>query len=178
MAVVSRPIKTSRRITPPGGVRSALSSWRTAALAYLLLLILGYLLITPLIGWGQQRLDDLRYGFPRTRQIDGFVGHGEEGGTPTHLMALNLHRQVSILEIPGGDTAKVQVLPGPYLVGADGENVVPHLSLQDINGDGQADLLLQVREEVVVYINENGSFRFMTPAERARLVSPGAHQGP
>jgi hypothetical protein len=140
----------------------------------MLLLVLGYLLITPVIGWGQRRLDDLRYGFPRTTQIDGFVGHGEQGGAPTHLIALNLHRQVSILELPGGDIGKVQVLAGPYLVGADGENVTPHLSLQDIDGDGLVDLLLQVREEIVVYINDNGSFRLITPAERARLAPPEA----
>jgi hypothetical protein len=174
MAVISRPTKTSRRTALPGGLRPALSLWRTTALAYLMLLFLGYLLITPVIGWGQRRLDTMRYGFPRTTQIDGFVGHGEEGGEPTHLIALNLNRQVSILEIAGGDSAKVRALPGPYLVGADGGYVVPYLSLRDLNGDGQADLLLQVREEIVVYINENGSFRLMTPAERARLVTPEA----
>jgi len=174
MAVVSRPLKLSRRIALPGGVRPAPSSWWTTALIYLLLLVLGYLLITPIIGWSQRRLDDIRYGFPRTTQIDGFVGHGEEGGMPTHLIALNLDRQVSILELPGGDTGKVQVLIGPYLVGADGENVTPYLSLQDMNDDGQVDLLLQVREEIVVYINDNGSFRFITPAERARLAPPEA----
>ncbi|HEU5102857.1 MAG TPA: VCBS repeat-containing protein [Roseiflexaceae bacterium] len=171
MAVVSRPIKHSRRIALPGGVRPA-PSWWTTALIYILLLVLGYLLITPIIGWGQRRLDDMRYGFPRTTQIDGFVGHGEQGGIPTHLIALNLQRQVSILEIPGGDTGKVRALVGPYLVGADGENVTPFLSLQDMNGDGQTDLLLQVREEIVVYINDTGSFRLITPAERARLVPP------
>ena len=174
MAVVSRPMKSSRRIALPGGVRPTLSSWLTTALVYLLVLIVGYLLLTPVFAWGQRRLDDLRYGFPRATQIDGFVGHGEEGGEPTHLMALNLRGQVSILEIPGGDTEKLRALPGPYLVGADGPYVAPLLALEDMNGDGQADLLLQVREEIVVYVNENGSFRLMTPAERARLAPSGA----
>ena len=177
MAVISRPTGNSRRTVLPGGVRQALSSWRTAALTYVLLLVLGYLLLTPAFTWGQRRLDDLRYGLPRVTQLDGFVGHGEASGEPTHLIALNLHGQISILEIPGGDPAKVQAIAGPYLVGADGQYVVPHLSLADANGDGQADLLLQVREEIVVYINENGTFRLITPAERARLASPGA-RGP
>jgi hypothetical protein len=175
-AVVSRPTKTSRRIALAGGVRQALSSWWMAALAYVLLLVLGYLLLTPVFTWGQRRLDDLRYGFPRATQLDYFVGHGEESGDPTHLIALNLRGQVSILEIPGGDPTKARAFAGPYLVGADGPYVVPHLSLADANGDGQADLLLQVREEIVVYINENGTFRLITPAERARLASPGAHK--
>jgi hypothetical protein len=176
MAVVSRPARNSRRITLAGAVRQALSSWWAAALIYLLLLVLGYLLLTPAFAWGQRRLDDMRYGFPRTTQIGGLVGHDEAGGEPTHLMALNLRGQISILELPGGDPAKTRAIVGPYLVGADGPYVVPHLSLQDVSGDGQVDLLLQVREETVVYINDNGTFRLITPAERARLVSPEAHQ--
>jgi hypothetical protein len=176
MAVISRPTRNSRRTALTGGVRQALSSWWAVALAYLLLLVLGYLLLTPVFAWGQRRLDDLRYGFPRATQLDGLVGHDEAAGEPTHLMALNLRGQVSILEIPGGDPAKTRAIVGPYLVGADGPYIVPHLSLEDINGDGQVDLLLQVREEIVVYINENGTFRLITPAERARLASPGAHR--
>jgi hypothetical protein len=174
MAVVSRPIRNSRRTVFPSGVRQALASWWTTALAYMLLLVLGYLLLTPAFDWGQRRLDDLRYGFPRVTQLDGFVGHGEESGLPTHLIALNLRGQISILEIPGGDAAKVQTLAGPYLFGADGQYVVPHLSLADANGDEQADLLLQVREEIIVYMNDNGTFRLITAAERARLASPEA----
>jgi hypothetical protein len=158
-------------------MRGALPSWGMAALTYLLLLLLGYLLLTPVLAWGQRRLDDVRYGYPRTTQIDGFVGHNEAGGEPSHLIAINLRRQISVLEIPGGDTSKVQVLPGPYLVGADGEYTVPRLSLEDLTGDGNVDLLLHVRDEVVVYVNDNGSFRLMTPAERAQLAAAVA-RGP
>jgi hypothetical protein len=174
MAVVSRPLKNLRRIAPSRGVRPTLSSWLATALIYLLALVLGYLLLSPVFTWGQRRLDDLRYGFPRATQLAGLVGHGEESGEPTYLMALNLHGQVSILEVPGGDTEKLRALPGPYLVGADGAYVVPHLALEDVTGDGQPDLLLRVRDEIVVYVNENGSFRLITPAERARLAPPEA----
>jgi hypothetical protein len=174
MAVVSRPTRNSRRISPASGMRQALSSWWAAALTYLLLLVLGYLLLTPVFAWGQRQLDDLRYGFPRTTHLDGLIGHDEAGGESTHLIALNLRGQISILELPGGDPAKARAIVGPYLVGADGAYVVPHLSLEDVSDDGQLDLLLQVREEIVVYINENGTFRLMTPAERAQLVAPEA----
>ena len=174
MAVVSRSKRNSRRIALPRGVRQALSSFGTAALTYLLLLVLGYFLLTPVFDWGQRRLDDMRYGFPRATHLDGFVGHGEAEDQPTHLIALNLRGQISLLEIPGGDAAKVQALAGPYLIGADGQYVVPYLSLADANDDGQPDLLLQVREELIVYMNENGTFRLITPEERARLASPEA----
>jgi hypothetical protein len=175
MAAVAQPMQTAPRSAPSSRERQARSSRRMTALAYLLLLVLGYLLLTPVVTWGQRRLDDLRYSFPRTTQLDGFVGHGEESGDPTHLMALNLRGQINILELPGSDPAQARTLAGPYLVGADGPYVVPYLSLADVNGDGHADLLLLVREEVVVYVNEHGTFRLITPAERARLVLPEAH---
>jgi hypothetical protein len=172
MAVISRPIDGSRRAL--GAARRALASGWTSALAYVLLLVLGYALLTPVFGWGQRKVDDLRYGYPRVTQVEGFVGHAEEAGAPTHLMALNLHGQVSIVEIPGGDAAQVRAIPGPYLVGADGRYVVPHLSLRDLTGDGRAELLLRVRDEVVVYVSDNGVFRVMTPAERSQLVASEA----
>jgi hypothetical protein len=173
MAVVSRPMRSDRRAALIGGVRRVLASGWQAVLAYVLLLVLGYALLTPVFTWGQRRVDDLRYGYPRTTQIEGFVGHAEKGA-PTHLMALNLHGQVSVLEIPGGDATQVRSFGGPYLVGADGRYVVPHLALRDLTADGQDDLLLQVREEIVVYVNENGTFRLMTPAERLQLTGSEA----
>src|SRR2546429_9614256 len=90
MVAVAQPMQTAPRSVPPGRERQARASWRVTALAYLLLLGLGYLLLTPVVTWGQRRLDDLRYSFPRTPQLDGFVGHGEGGGGPTHLVAPKL----------------------------------------------------------------------------------------
>jgi len=174
MAVISRPIGTSRVGELFARAQRALKSGWITVLAYLLLLALGYLLLTPAFAWGQQRLDDVRYGFPRTTHVTGFVGHAEDGGLPTHLTALNLHGQVSILEIPGGDPSQVRVLAAPYLVGADGRYVVPHLELHDLSGDGRDDLLLRLRGEIVVYINDGEGFRLMTPAERASLPARGA----
>ncbi len=176
MAVVSKSLKDSRRIVFPDGVRQALASWWGAALAYVLLLLLGYMLLTPVVSWGQRRVDDIRYGFPRSTQIGAFVGHGEEGGEPTHLIALNLRGQVSILELPGGDATQVKSVAGPYLVGADGPYAVPHLSTKDVTGDSRPDLLLQVREEIVVYVNDGSSFRLITPSERAQLVQSEAQR--
>lgn len=174
MAVVSRPTRPSRRIALSGGVRQALASWWMSAIAYLLLLVLGYVVLTPIFAWGQQRLDDLRYGFPRAVQLDGFVGHNEALGEPTHFIALNLRGQISILELPGGDAAEIRTLPGPYLFGADSQFIVPHLALGDVNGDTQPDLLLQLREETIVYINDTGAFRMITPAERTQLMESEA----
>jgi hypothetical protein len=48
------------------------------------------------------------------------------------------------------------------------------LSLRDMDGDGQLDLLLDVRNEQIVYLNKDGAFRLPTPAEQAALVKRGS----
>ncbi|HET8629054.1 MAG TPA: VCBS repeat-containing protein [Thermomicrobiales bacterium] len=145
-----------------------------AAIGVLTLLL--YLGITSLIGWTRVRLDDMHYGRPRTYQLDAFVGHNEANGTPTHFVALNLNRRVTIMEFPGGDVTKPQVIVGPYLFGRDEDLTVVKLSVEDVNGDGKPDLIAQVRDERLVYINDNGAFRPITSDELARLKSQeGGH---
>src|SRR5579863_4317604 len=45
--------------------------------------------VIALSNWVGTTLDDLRYGYPRTFQIDAYVGHNESAGTPSHFIALN-----------------------------------------------------------------------------------------
>lgn len=142
-------------------------------LAYLATFFLAALAIYVLVGsvvrWGQVRLDDVRYGRPRTSHIEGFVGH-ETGGSATRLIGMNIDRQVVILELPGGDATQVRSLPGPYLFGADEDLTPVLLSLYDADGDGQDDLLINVRNEQIVYLNRDGGFRLPTPEEQQRIV--------
>src|SRR5215217_767946 len=60
-----------------------------------------YILVSIMLGKAQVVIDDFRYGRPRTTQLDAFVGHEETSGQPTHLLAINLNRQATILELPG-----------------------------------------------------------------------------
>jgi hypothetical protein len=118
-------------------------------------------------------LDDVRYGRPRTHHITAFVGHGEEAGRPTQLTALNLNREVVILELPGGDASKVRAISGPYLFGAE-EHLTPvTLAVRDMDGDGQIDLLVNIRREQIVYLNKEGTFRLPDAAEQQRLIQAG-----
>lgn len=143
--------------------------------AYLITFLLAaaaiYLLVGAVVDWGRVRIDDLRYGRPRTTHLEGYVGHGAEGpASPTRFVGLNIDRQVVVLELPGGDATQVRSLPGPYLFGAD-EHLTPVLlSLGDIDGDGQEDLIVNVRNEQIVYLNRDGGFRLPTPEEQQRLV--------
>lgn len=130
-----------------------------------------YILIGTLVSWGQVSFDDIRYGRPRTMHLEGFVGRPEEAnGQPTHFIALNLQRQVIVLELPGGDANLIRSLPGPYLFGANEELTPVVIALHDIDGDGQSDLLITVRNEQVVYLNRDGAFRLPTAEEQRQLI--------
>lgn len=135
-----------------------------------LAILASYVLVSTVVAWGRVWLDDLHYGRPRTTHLRGFVGHAEERGQPTHFIAVNLQRQVVVLELPGGDPGKVRSLPGPYLFGADEDLTPVSIALNDVDRDGYNDLLINVRDEQVVYLNKDGTFRLPSPEEQLDLV--------
>ena len=137
------------------------------------LAIVLYFGITSLMAWGQVKADDLKYGRPRTSQLDAFVGHGEAAGSPSHFVAMNLNRRVTIMEFPGGDVTKPMVLVGPTLFGRDQDLTVVKLQVEDINGDGKPDLTVQVKDERLVYINDGAAFRPITAEELAQVKQQG-----
>ncbi|HMQ35361.1 MAG TPA: hypothetical protein PKD53_31920 [Chloroflexaceae bacterium] len=163
----------SRNLGPERRAPLSLPSGNVGNIAYLitglLALLAAYVLLSSAIGFGRNLIDNVRYGYPRTHHLTANVGRPEEANAPTHLIAMNLDRQVVILEIPGGDAAKVRTLPGPYLFGAN-EHLTPvTLRLADMNGDGAADLLVRVKDEEMVYLNRDGGFNLITAEERQQL---------
>lgn len=140
----------------------------TAALIGALALLL-YLGITSLLDWTRVKMDDMQYGRPRTSQLDAYVGHNEGAGAPSHFLALNLNRRVTIVEFPGGDVSKPQVIVGPYLFGQSEDLTVVKLRVEEVSGDDKPDLIVQVKDERLIYINENGAFRPVTTEELARV---------
>lgn len=170
MAVTSRDLRSARaarriedRVQQPGQVA-----------LYGVMLLLGALVVYAIVGVlfdkGRVAYDDLRYGRPRTDQLTAFVGHNETAGTPTHLLAVNLNRQVTIIEMPGGDATQARTITGPYLFGAEEDLTPVTLALQDVDGDSVLDLLVDVRNERIVYLNHDGVFRLPTSAEQSELV--------
>ena len=95
---------------------------------------------------------------------------------PLLLLLLSLCAQAQPQGLPGTATPQpyaqpqVRSLPGPYLFGADEDLTPVILSLSDMDGDGQDDLLVNVRNEQIVYLNRDGGFRLPTPEEQQRLV--------
>jgi hypothetical protein len=181
MAVTSRNLRSTATqratrtlsISPPkaAGAAARLPNTLLYALALLLTIVLVNLILSPVLNWGRTKLDDLRYGRPRTVQTTAFVGHDETNGLPSHFVAMNLERRVVILEIPGGDAAKTRTIVGPYLFGA-GEDLTPVLlRFEDVNADKRPDMLVNVKQEEMVYINDaaENSFRIITADELGRL---------
>ena len=141
------------------GTRRWLAAPVVVAVGLLLALALG-------TDWLRIRLDDMRYGQPRTTHLTAFVGHNDGDGVPTHLMAVNMNRRITIIEMPGSDPARARIIAGPYLVGKDEDLTPATLRVLDVNADGHSDLLVRVKNEEVVYINDKGEFRLMTRSER------------
>ncbi len=120
------------------------------------------------LSWWHSYQDDLHYGCPRTAQYDMRVGHSDTG-TPSHFLALNLNRQIEIIEFPGGDATKAKVYIGPMLIG-DGEDLVPvTLEFKDVNRDGKLDMIVHIKESRTVFINDTGQFRLAKPSDTVTL---------
>jgi hypothetical protein len=169
MAVTQKSMRSVNRARPSTATLLHRVHSATYAATLVLAAIAIYVLVSIMLSKAQVIIDDVRYGRPRTTQLDAFVGHAETSGQPTHLVALNLNRQATIIELPGGDATKARAIAGPYLFGASEDLTPLGLAVRDIDGDGTPDLLLNVRNEQVVYLNKDGAFRLPTPAEQTTL---------
>ncbi|HNP71716.1 MAG TPA: hypothetical protein PKK15_11425 [Kouleothrix sp.] len=176
MAVRSQEIRNTAARNGSTSARGAITvppiSLHTIAyiVTALLALLAIYAIMGNVMGWGRSKVDDLRYGTTRTFQVDEVVGHNDGAGTPSHFIAMNLNRQVVVIEIPGGDASKIRTLTGPYLFGAGEDKTPVVLRFDDLNRDGSKDLVVNVKNEEIVYLNKDGQFQPITPEERARLA--------
>ena len=114
--------------------------------------------------------DDMRYGHPRTYQVDAVVGHNNDSrANPSHFLFLNLNRHIEVIEIPAGDPTKMKVYIGPTLFG-DNDDLTPVTGyFKDVNGDGKPDMILQIHDTTIVFINTGDSFRPLKPGERVNV---------
>ncbi|HWQ13139.1 MAG TPA: hypothetical protein VNL77_10080 [Roseiflexaceae bacterium] len=139
----------------------------------LLALLAIYAIMGNVVSWGREQYDNFRYGTPRTFHAEMVVGHEDGAGTPSHFIALNLNRQVVIYQIPGGDSARTRVIQGPYLFGAGEDKTPVLLQFEDVNGDQLKDMIVNIKNEAIVYLNRDGQFQPLTPEERNQLVQNG-----
>ncbi|MBV9690082.1 MAG: hypothetical protein JO202_10290 [Ktedonobacteraceae bacterium] len=119
----------------------------------MLVMLLGWFVLSALLSWWQVTQDDWHYGRPRTYQTDARVGH-HDNVTPSHFLALNLHGQSEVIEFPGGDATQAKVYLGPVLSGPGADLVPVTVRFKDVTGDGKPDLVLQMGEQSVVFVND------------------------
>lgn len=124
--------------------------------------------LSGVFGWFTTTLDDIHYGRPRTFQTDQWVGHNEQGGTPSHFIALNLNRHIEIIELPGGDAAHAKIYLGPQLYGANDDLTPVTLSFADVLNNHKLDMIVNFQGSRIVFINDQGSFRPLRPSEQAQ----------
>ncbi len=158
----------------PPARRSTRSRRRLHSLVYLGvgMLAMGalFLVLGSAATWVGQKQDDLVYGRPRTFQLDVVVGHHDSPASPSHFIALNLHRHVEVIELPGGDITSMKVYAITTLFGDGGEFTPVTLSVRDVTGDGKPDLLIHLQETVIVLVNDHGTFRAAKPGEVKGLL--------
>lgn len=135
----------------------------------MLSMVVLWTLLTGVIHWTNVTLDDLRYGRPRTAQYDVVLGHNDSVTNPSHLIAINLHRRIEVIEFPGGDPSRAHIYMGPQLYGVDDDLTPATLSFVDVNGDHKLDMVINVQGSHFIFINDKGTFRQPLPSERRQI---------
>ncbi len=98
------------------------------------------------LAWGTNEYNNVVYGYPRTYQTDAVVGHNNDSrNNPSHFIAINLHGQIVIIELPAGDPTKsIDYILSDQLTGS-GDDLYPvTLTFSDFNHDGKVDMLVHI----------------------------------
>ncbi len=141
----------------------------------MLIMIVGWMLFSALSGWLTMTVDQLRYGYPRTYQVNAWVGQNEQTGTPSHFIALNLKGHIEIIEFPGGDASHARVFVGPQLYGPNADLIPVTLSFVDINHDHKPDMIVTFQNTHIIFINAQGTFRLPLASEQPKIEQTLQH---
>src|SRR5258708_6197124 len=145
-----------RKPRPPRRGSRLWSVYLVTGMATMTALVIG---LYSLGSWWQHVQDDWTYGYPRTYQTDAVVGHNHDSRAhPSHFVAVNLHGQVEVFELPAGDPTKVRVFFGPTISGNGADQVVVTISFTDSDHDGTPDLILHYGDSEEVLYNKGGTF--------------------
>ncbi len=131
------------------GMMAALALWALGAAA---------------LSWGTTQYNNIVYGYPRTYQIDAVVGHNNDNThNPSHFIAVNLHGQIIIFELPGGDPSKSTDYIGPNLIGPGDDQLPVTLSFTDVKHDGKPDMIVHISDRTFELCNNGTKFVACSP---------------
>ena len=148
-----RPTKviTRRRVD-----RATLVIWLCLAF---IVMVGGWWLLSGVANWWQGVQDNLKYGSPRTFQVDQYVGLGDSPAHPDHFIALNLHGVIEVIQLNPQDQSKDAVY---VLTNVGNESVPASLSFRDVNGDGKVDIVVTIGDSTpytIVMLNNGKTFQ-------------------
>jgi hypothetical protein len=113
--------------------------------------------LTSLVSWWQGFQQDITYGNPRTSQIDAVVGHSDSAAHPTHFVFINLHGNIEVIEMQGGDAAKTHKYDIPTLNGS-GQDLTP-VTGNIVNQQGKINLIVHVGSQNFLFVNDGKTFQ-------------------
>jgi hypothetical protein len=117
------------------------------------------LLAQTVFGWANLALDDWRYGYPRTYQINAYVGH-EQSNQPSHFIAINNKGRVEIIELPGNDASRARIFLGPQLSGSNADLIPVTLQfVVDPHHIHTPNMLVHIQQSSILFHNINGTFQ-------------------
>ena len=108
--------------------------------------------------WANEQLY-AAYQYPRMSQADETVGHSDSTDHPTHFIFENLHGQVLIVELPGGNYAHARIYKGPTLFSDNADQIPVTAEFKDVNGDGKVDIVLHIQDQRIVFFNTGTGFK-------------------
>jgi len=153
-----------RPTTQPQAKAKPRRHWLVYVGIALFVMIFGWIALTALGNWWQTKMDDLKYGYPRTFQIDQNVGHY---GYVSHFVALNLNGKIEVIETEPANPDQ-QKSTHMYIAAnlAVDQNLVPvTLKFEDLTGSGKLDMLVYVGSSLQVPFYNNGtSFQNQPPS--------------
>lgn len=121
-------------------------------------MVLGWVLLTAAGYWWQGKQDDLKYGRPRTFQVDQYIGHGDTPDHPDHFIALNTGGLVQVIEINPQNPKYDHIYP---ITPINDGSVPVFLSFEDTNHDGKLDMLVSIGDSgsyTVILLNTGTQF--------------------
>ncbi|WP_201364778.1 hypothetical protein [Dictyobacter formicarum] len=145
--------------------------WTVYAGFAMIIMMMGWMIVSSVAHWWQGVEDDWHYGRPRTFQTDQVVGHHDSTANPSHFIAMNLNRHIQVIEFQGGDAANAKVYVGPVLVGADQDLAPVTLTFKDVNADGKLDMIVNVQESHFIFLNDAGQFRSPRTGENIQFTT-------
>jgi len=140
--------------------RATLIIWLCLAL---IIMIVGWWLLSWVANWWQGVQDNMKYGTPRTFQTDEYMDLGDSPAHPDHFIALNLHGVIEVVQINPSDSKQDTVY---VLTSVENESIPATLSFRDTTGDGRTDVIVTIGDSnpyTLVMIN-NGKTLVPTQA--------------